>query len=128
MRWRDFSGEKEFRGTGWERRSRRRWRVVAWKVEGLLRFVIRRVLEGGEGVVSGGREERSSDSGVCVPLEAGIDGVEEVEAGGELDVMSGGFVIKDIVVDIVGIAAKTQSLVGTNMVGSGEVHGFAAAI
>lgn len=51
-----------------------------------LRFVIRRVLEGGEGVMRGGTEERSRERGVWVPFEACVDGEvgrEEREVGGE---------------------------------------------
>jgi hypothetical protein len=67
--WKDLRGEKEFRGTGWERRSWRRESVAGWKVVGALRLVIRRVFEGGEGVMSGGRLERSRERGVWVPFD-----------------------------------------------------------
>lgn len=39
-------------------------RVAGWKLSVELRFVIRSVLDGGEGVMSGGREERSKERGV----------------------------------------------------------------
>lgn len=42
---------------------------------------MRRVFEGGDGWINGGIEERSRDSGVCVPLEAGL---EDCETGGEV--------------------------------------------
>ena len=42
--------------------------------------VISRVFEGGEGVIRGGREDRSRESGVWLPPDIEVDG----EAGGEL--------------------------------------------
>ncbi len=38
MRWKERSGEKEFRGVGLERRDFIFSRVAGWKVEGELRF------------------------------------------------------------------------------------------
>lgn len=70
MRWKERSGENEFSGMGWERRSLICSRVAGWNVVMALRFVIRRVLEGGEGVMRGGTEERSRERGVWVPFEA----------------------------------------------------------
>lgn len=61
MRRRDFRGEKVWI---WA------WAFMAWvmlsrfeevKIWGFVRFVIRRVLDGGEGVVSWGRVERSRE-------------------------------------------------------------------
>jgi len=71
-RWREGSGEKELRGTGAERRAWRVWRVEGVKVWGELRFVIRRVLEGGEGVMRGGMEVRERERGVEERV-AGVD-------------------------------------------------------
>jgi len=82
-RRREGRGEKEFRGVGWERRSESLERVVGWKVEGELRFVIRRVLEGGEGVIRGGREERERERGVWVPFDGGEEEEEGEGKGGE---------------------------------------------
>ncbi len=42
--------------------------------------VMRRVFDGGDGLIKGGIDERSSDSGVCVPFDAGL---EDCETGGE---------------------------------------------
>lgn len=42
-----------------------------------------RVFEGGEGVMSGGMEERSSERGVWVPLDMMEVGLEEIDAGGD---------------------------------------------
>lgn len=84
MRRRERRGENEFKGTGWERRSFSFSRVVAWKFEGKLRFVIRSVFEGGEGVISGGTEERSRERGVWVPFDKGGEELEGEERGGEL--------------------------------------------
>lgn len=47
------------------------------------------VLDGGEGMTSGGRAERSRESGVWVPFDMGEDmeedmGLPEEEAGGEV--------------------------------------------
>lgn len=43
------------------------------------------VLEGGEGVTSGGRAERSRESGVWVPFDMEVDiGLPDEEAGGEV--------------------------------------------
>jgi hypothetical protein len=38
-------------------------RVESWKISGARRFVIMRVFDGGEGSISGGRLERSRESG-----------------------------------------------------------------
>ena len=43
--------------------------------------VMRRVLDGGEGLIKGGIEERSRESGVRVPLNLGL---EDCETGGEV--------------------------------------------
>lgn len=86
IRRKDRSGENELRGTGCERRSFIRSSVAGWNVVAALRLVIRRVLEGGEGVMRCGTEERSKERGVWVPAEAWVDGdvgIEEGEAGGE---------------------------------------------
>ena len=46
--------------------------------------VIRRVFEGGAGVISGGMEERSIERGDCVPPDMGRDtGLDEVDSGGD---------------------------------------------
>lgn len=101
MRRRDFRGAQEWRGADWLIRSRivRRW--VGWKMAGSWRFcedggvsggrgwrtetseltVMSRVFEGGDGLIKGGIDERSRDSGVCVPLDAGLD---DCEIGGEV--------------------------------------------
>ena len=42
---------------------------------------MRRVFDGGDGLINGGIDERSRDSGVWVPLEAGL---ELCEIGGEV--------------------------------------------
>lgn len=42
-----------------------------------------RVFEGGEGVMSGGMEERSSERGVWKPLDMEEVGLEEIDAGGD---------------------------------------------
>ena len=42
---------------------------------------MRRVFDGGDGLIRGGIDERSRESGVCVPLEAGL---EDCETGGEV--------------------------------------------
>lgn len=50
-----------------------------------LRFVIRSVFDGGEGVINGGRAERSRESGVWVPFDMDVDvGLSDGEAGGDL--------------------------------------------
>ena len=41
--------------------------------------MIRRVLEGGEGLIRGGNDEISSDSGICGPL-----GLDSAEVGGDI--------------------------------------------
>lgn len=43
--------------------------------------VMRRVFDGGEGLIKGGTAERSRDSGVLVPRDPGLEGDE---FGGEL--------------------------------------------
>jgi hypothetical protein len=40
------------------------WRFSGRKIAGSSRFVIKRVFDGGDGVISGGKSERSSDNGV----------------------------------------------------------------
>lgn len=54
------------------------WRLSARKISVSCRFVIRRVLEGGVGIDSGGRVDRSILIGVRDSLELGRD------EGGEL--------------------------------------------
>lgn len=44
---------------------------------------MRRVFDGGEGVIKGGRAERSSESGVWVPFDVDV-GLEGEEVGGEV--------------------------------------------
>lgn len=48
--------------------------------------VMRRVFDGGEGVIKGGREERSRERGVWVPFDMDVDGglADDAEAGGDL--------------------------------------------
>lgn len=65
------------------------WRMVAreagWKIVGEFSWVIRRVFEGGEGVVKGGRVERSRFRGEAERRweTVGIWGEEVVEVGGD---------------------------------------------
>lgn len=50
-----------------------------------MRTVMRSVFDGGEGVINGGRAERSRESGVWVPLDIAVDvGLPDGEAGGDL--------------------------------------------
>lgn len=42
--------------------------------------MIRRVFDGGDGLIKGGMDERSRESGVRVPFDAGL---EDCEIGGE---------------------------------------------
>lgn len=81
MRRRDRRGDHECRGADWLIRSRMVSRWVGWKMAGSCKLVMRRVLEGGDGAINGGIEERSSDRGVWVPLDGGV---EDCEMGGEL--------------------------------------------
>lgn len=47
--------------------------------------VMRSVFDGGEGVINGGRADRSSESGVWVPFVTDVDiGLEDGEVGGEV--------------------------------------------
>ena len=47
--------------------------------------MIRRVFDGGEGVTSGGRADRSRESGVWVSFDMEVDiGLPEEEVGGDL--------------------------------------------
>ena len=53
--------------------------------QGVKYTVIRRVFDGGEGVTSGGRADRSRERGVWVPFDMEVDiGLPEEEAGGDL--------------------------------------------
>lgn len=87
MRWRDLSGENELSGAI----SLMCCLIVAneagWKILGSSRRVIRRVLEGGDGCESGGREDKSSDKGECDRFRDRDTGEDPVEVGGELDVI-----------------------------------------
>lgn len=58
-------------------------REAGWKIVGSLSWVIRRVLEGGEGWVNGGRVERSIESGDAERRWETDFGDDEVEMGGE---------------------------------------------
>lgn len=72
---------------GWKMAgSWRFWRKVTVSGERvsmreIKRTVMRRVFDGGDGLIKGGIDERSRDSGVCVPLDAGL---EDCETGGEV--------------------------------------------
>ncbi len=44
---------------------------MGWKLAVELRFVMRSVLDGGDGVIRGGREDRSREWGVWVPFDRG---------------------------------------------------------
>ncbi len=63
----------------------------------LVLTVMSRVLEGGDGLIRGGIEERSRDSGVRVPLEAGL---EVCEAGGEVPSVAMDGVVVVVVADM----------------------------
>lgn len=75
---------------------------MGWKIEGSWRFwggvsddhsgnsgcwltVMRRVFDGGEGLIKGGTAERSSDIGVLVPRDSGLEGAE---FGGEFELVA----------------------------------------
>lgn len=85
MRRMDFKGEKVWIGA---------WALIAWvidsrfaaeKMEGSPRLVIRRVFEGGEGVESWGRSERSRERfGERRRLSGGVSGgdIVRVAMGG----------------------------------------------
>ncbi len=65
-------------------------REAGWKMVGSLSWVIRSVLEGGEGWVSGGSDERSIESGEAERRWATDLGEEAVEIGVEsVDCSSG---------------------------------------
>lgn len=80
MRRKDLRGEKAWRGAEESMRERIWERVAGEKMVGSWRLVMRRVLEGGEGVMRGGREERSSVRGEVVAVEVGL---VSAEVGGE---------------------------------------------
>ncbi len=47
--------------------------------------MMRRVFDGGEGVINGGRAERSRESGVWVPIDIDVEvGLSDGEADGDL--------------------------------------------
>lgn len=98
MRRRDFRGQKECTGVWLDIKVRIWRREVGWKIEGSRRFyktgvsdvehcgkrprltVIRRVFDGGEGEIRGGRVERSRERGLSV---ASLSGVDAAENGGD---------------------------------------------
>lgn len=87
IRRNERSGENEFSGVGDDRRSRIFSSEEPWKVAGLLRFVIRSVLEGGEGQTRGGRDVRSREREEGEEEEgfaAGDWGEPVGEAGGDM--------------------------------------------
>lgn len=81
MRRKDFNGAHECNGAESLIRSRILKSWVGWNMAGSCRLVMRRVLDGGDGLIRGGIEERSRERGVRVPLDTGL---EECEAGGEV--------------------------------------------
>ena len=81
MRRKDFNGEKAWRGALASIRDRISARADGLKMSGVRRLVIRRVLVGGEGVISGGSVLRSSLSGVSRAGE--VEGEVLPEVGGE---------------------------------------------
>lgn len=87
IRRKERSGAKEFSAVGEERRSRILSSEAGSNVAALFRFVIRSVLEGGEGQTSGGREVRSresSDEGFAAGGEEDWVGEPVGEAGGDM--------------------------------------------
>ena len=104
IRRKDFSGENECRGTcvvrsariesrdevvkSWDERrfcgSSSAWRSGMMESLDLARTVMRRVLEGGEGCISGGRLDRSRVREVRLGF---CDGLNEGESGGEADII-----------------------------------------
>lgn len=80
MRRKERRGAQEWMGAEALMRSLMVWRLSARKISGSWRFVIKRVFEGGVGIVRGGMVDRSMDIGVRDSLE---DGREE---RGELSV------------------------------------------
>ena len=85
MRRKDLRGEKECSGAEALIRSRIWTRDGAEKIVGSWRLVMRRVFDGGEGIISGGSEERSSVRGVD---EGGEEGLFRSVAGGEMVVFA----------------------------------------
>ena len=84
MRRREGSGAKELRGVGSSRRARRFRRAGPEKVEGLVRLVMRRVLEAGEGETREGTFQRSMDVGRVL---SGFVAASVGDAGGEEEAM-----------------------------------------
>jgi len=64
IRRKDFRGAQLWSSVCSSIRLRMLWRFSTRKMSGSSRLVMRRVFEGGEGVMRGGRSERSSNSGV----------------------------------------------------------------
>lgn len=84
MRCMDLSGEKEFRGAMSEMCCLMVASEAGWKILGSSRRVIRRVLEGGAGCESGGREDKSMERGDRDRFADNEQGEDAVEVGGEL--------------------------------------------
>jgi hypothetical protein len=82
MRCMDRKGEKELSGA----REERCWRIVArdegWKILGSERRVMSKVLDGGDGEDSGGREDKSIERGERERFWE-REGEDPAEAGGE---------------------------------------------
>ena len=104
IRWNDRKGENEFSGVGEDKRSRIFEREEAWNVDGLLRFVIRSVLEGGEGQTRGGREVRSRErseereEGFATAAAAAAAGGGEEEDWGEPVGEAGGDMVEGSII------------------------------
>lgn len=83
MRRKDFRGAKEWSGNRELMCCRMVAREAGWKMVGSLSWVIRRVLDGGEGWLRGGIVERSIERGEAERRWVMGLGEEEVELGGE---------------------------------------------
>lgn len=73
MRRKDLSGAQEWIGADALINSLIVWRLSARNISGSCRLVMRSVFDGGDGWLSGGREERSSERGVRDLEETGDD-------------------------------------------------------
>jgi len=93
MRWNDLKGDQVCISPYCDMVSRRVWRFLARKISGLVRRVIIIVFEGGAGVMTGGRLERSR-----VSVERGEEERRDVCGVASDDVGDGGSVLDMLVV------------------------------
>lgn len=97
IRRKERRGAKEFKGFCEDTSALILSRAGAWKREGLLRFVMSSVFDGGDGCINAGREEKSSDSGELSPRRFNVP----FTFGGNVGDTGGDMMVAGIIIAVV---------------------------